>query len=614
MFDCFYSIFCKLSSLHVVPYYKWTDERKLILSDIMGDTPYFITHDGNIIIGTDAIESIQENTLCLQAHIDHPGGTLYYDEANKHFYASWHGVRHNNYLIGRTVGIFGAGNHTAIKAVEIQHCHENEHGDVSIYFDYDDEVASLYESGTLLVHELQAPTVTDTHLINWNLDDLIHVAFIVTYILMHPEKAIVGILTVNEEVGHKGIAELFGVMKEKQLSVINFDVIDEAINTGSDFGIRASQAQTDLLKFLPESLRIQVKEQMISPIDRGICEGVSLVRNEIKSLSIFLKIENFHNAIPIKKILPERIARVTLEAYFQFSMNLIDQLERNPMIIQNSTKKSEQNGLSIEYIDYSERIIDIIRESSTYADYLANGLPAIQKIFIELNIEPPNLSQSQFMDLKTQIEMTNIPVIDESKVIILANQVVERVASLFHCSLESLVSQVNTIKVRSLILGKFNACNNAGKERWMLFSLDQIKATEVERILVHEMVHYISAPLWQSKSITSRERLMLEEGLAVCLSSEICGIELYESLGFSEVQCISYQENYYELQRQLYDYIAYNHCKTHRGKKHRYFMRSKVNNPFYANVSYYPRYGYFIAANEIKKCIKEERHFETLLY
>ena len=173
------SILKTLSQLHIVPYYRWNNAAKGLIGSLLEDIPFFITKSGNIFIGESSQEKIKNGRMCLQSHLDHPGGNLYFSENNDYMYMRFYGQRTSKFLVGRKFGTFLPGRYEKISSLEVEHCYENGKDDITMFFKADDNLLNLYKSGQLIVHFDSELEINNGVLKNWNLDDLLNAAAII---------------------------------------------------------------------------------------------------------------------------------------------------------------------------------------------------------------------------------------------------------------------------------------------------------------------------------------------------------------------------------------------------------------------------------------------------
>lgn len=607
----YYNTIKNLSRLHVIPHYKWGHDEKEFLNDILKGIPYFITNGGNIFLGEDSIDKIKEKKIIFQAHLDHPGGRLFFDFKNKHMYTVFHGVRTEQYLIGRKFGVYNVGNEEALDIIEVEFCHENSNDSVTLYFKFNNELVSNYKSGELIVHFPADVNVGDRMLSNWNLDNLINAALIIECITNNQNPDMYGILTMNEEVGHLGIYEVIDICKNKNLFCLTSDTISSNIETKCIFGIRSNQDNIDLTNYIPNDMKSILGKDIFNKVPYGICEGVTLIKNLIPTISLFIKINNFHNGLPYRQFSAESIDIYDLDKYISFVSNLLKELNNSVIYFEKEDKKHE---LNIQVADYSKEILSNIRKCENYSEYLSEGLPKLREIFTKHNLKIPSLTNDDFIYIKESFQEAKLVNIHNINIKDLAEKVISELSEIFKVDVESIKKDISTIRIKTFILCNFNACNAVSKERNIFLSLDKLNSEVLERVLVHELVHYLSEKLWMRFGMSLKKRIYHEEGLAVYITAKVFNLKLYESLNFEEEVFKEYMDKKIYLQKMFSDYLNNNLYKLRIGNKHSYFVRKEVINPFYASEEKYPRYGYFLSALETENKINGGTYHELLLY
>lgn len=609
------SILKTLSQLHIVPYYRWNNAAKGLIGSLLEDIPFFITKSGNIFIGESSQEKIKNGRICLQAHLDHPGGNLYFSENKDYMYMRFYGQKNSKFLVGRKFGTFLPGRYEKISSLEVEHCYENGKDDITMFFKADDNLLNLYKSGQLIVHFDSELEINNGVLKNWNLDDLLNAAAII-YLFKYEEfkGKYYGLLTINEEVGNSGLFEFLNIIYDKQLYFICMDVVNYEIKTTYDFGIRTKQDNVELDRFIPDNLKNWIDKAYLNEIPIGRCEGVTLIEENRQSISMFIKIKNFHNGIPFKKFVPEKIQISTVQEYLKFIKDVVKRL--NSCIdfkTETLIPKADDKLLNINIEDHSEYMKDIILSCDDYADYLTKGLPKLRDIFLKYNMRIPNINSDNYYKYKELLNNKERIVIDKDEVEEIGEFLISKVERIFRISRSALLNGCCNIEIVQIIMGNFNACNYFSSKRILMFSCDRIQSSDLLKLITHELTHYITFNIWRGLNAPRELKTYYDEGLAIYLTAKKLDIELYESLGLKEQDYYRYIKMKDKMAKWFEDYCKGNCLKLFKGKFHQYFVKNDIPHPFYANQGDVPRYGYFLSAYETKKLIEEGFYYDKLL-
>jgi len=615
MIQEYHKIVKELSRLHIVPFHKWNETTKAILASILGNIPFFITRNGNIFLGEDSQEKIKNNRICFQAHLDHPGGRLYYSQDEEYMYSKLYGHRTSKYLVGRNFGVFLPGMYESIDQLEVEHCHRSGMDGVTLFFKAHNDLIKTYDSGELVIHYDGSPVLKNDTLTNWNLDNILNAALII-YLMKYENYAdkYYGLLTLNEEVSHSGLYEFLNIIYDRDLYFISMDAIDSSINSNNGFGIRTKQNGVELDKFIPEGVMHQLDEKYKAEIPFGVCEGVTLVKENRPSISLFIKINHFHNGIPFSKFGAEEIDLSLLKEYTEFIKTIAFKIESeitNEPISANIKTSIKEPDINIT--NHSDHIRNIILSCDNYVDYLTRGLPELRKIFSTYSLDMPNLDSNSYYRYKEFLSSKKITPIEKKDIIDIREYLSGEIETLFDINKDVFLKDIDNIEIVRILLGNFNACNCFNPNRVIMLSDDRIDEQDILRLITHELTHFMTAGIWRSMNMPHELIKYYDEGLAVYLSAKKFDIDIRQSLGFSNEVYERFLEQKPQLEKWFSDFYKGNFYKIHKGNIHEYFIKNDVPHPFYANGSNVSRYGYFLSALDTKRFIEEGVYYEKLL-
>lgn len=442
-----------MSKLHFILFSKWDAVSEKVLETVLNGIDYFITPEGNAFLGLSSFEEIQDQSLCMQAHSDHPGGHLMFDRENNHMYAKFYGHRKSkSALIGRKFGVFKVGEIQALKYIEVEHCSEGQGEALTLFFEPDQHLMDEYLTGELLIHYGQEPELRASTLSCWALDDLLNVAIIIEKLKNYCQnKRLYGLITVNEEVGHLGLKSSLGQLKEKKLFYLNMDVIDASMETEKPYGIRRRQEGIRLDQFIPKELISEFGQTYFADLKYGSCEGRTLITKGERALCLYVKIMNLHNGIMNRKFTAEMIEVDLMKDYLNFIDKVIGAMRENLEVIHKVEKRNSSASFSNE-------------------------------VDITLNKSRGSL----------------VSRLDEADINAIKLKLIAEIEEVFYPIPLSRLNINKSIEIREVTGGNFNACTKMTSHPHILLSVDRIPEDNMKRVLTHEMIHRLLMNFWQT--------------------------------------------------------------------------------------------------------------------
>lgn len=610
----------KLSSLHVVPYYPWTPDAIRSLEILLEGVPYCLTPHGNVFLGENQIENIQLERVCLQAHLDHPGGVLNADQQTQYLFTQYYGT--NARLLGYPVGIYEPGISEKIAQLEVENAIFQGSGQATcLFFKPNQTLYKALSKKTLLVHQNALPDMTAETISNWNTGALIHCALIIA--LLRSEEfsgRLYGLLSLNAQATQNGIRGFVYDTVDNPLFLINLDSIDNTLQLKNlddapyqqSYGIRAEQAGIKLDQFIfPELLR-EIERAHLAKIPAGHCEAHAMQAANRPFISLFLKIRHYHNGVTQKKFTAEYLAVKELSHYVNFAKDAITMVKEH--VTSNHSKvflttvagsQPEPSG-TIHLVDQVEAIKNIFDRCQSFPEYLQSGIPKLQAIYSRYHIRVPNISADNFARVKNGALNGKFPEIQASQVYVWKNKVLGELTRLFN---HNVLIQDKPVTLVTLLLANFNAFH-VPRLQSIFLSLEHISEDHLERLLIHELTHHLMADAWDAQNISSPRREYYDEGLAVAISRKLSNSTLAEALYMKEEDFAAYLDNRAQLRMWFEEHATGKICSYFDGKYHQYFQRKPIIDPFMANGHQYQRYGYVLAALETEELMEKEMYYE----
>ncbi|MDY0091200.1 MAG: hypothetical protein RBT80_00700 [Candidatus Vecturithrix sp.] len=602
----------ELSSLHVVPYSTWTQDAIVRLETFLEGTPYCLTPHGNLFLGEDQFEHIQPGKICLQAHLDHPGGILHANQQAQYLFAKYYGI--NARLTGYSLGVYEPGTSEKIDQIEVENAVFQERDQATcLFFKNNRKLSEALPERTFIIHHDAMPEMTESTISNWNLDDLIHCALIIALIKRKVfSDSVYGLLTHNEEVAQEGIRGWLHEIADTSLFFLNLDMIDTMLplKTPDDepyqymYGIRAEQSGIKLDQPLFPELINDVGRDYLAKIPVGKCEGHIMQEQSTRFMAMFLKIDHYHNGLNEKKFTAESLSVERFSHYLDFVQHTIVKI--NEYLAPNLSAKfitSPQPEFpgTIHIVDHVEAIKDILDRCHTFSEYLYIGVPKLRTIYDNYQIPMPAITGENFEGMKGIILNGKYPDIRASQVHEWKTKIINELAILFDHIFQVQEKPVTLVK---LALADFNARCTVRPER-ILLSVEQIPESELDRVLIHELTHYLTADIWSFQNMSPVKREYYSEGLAVVLSRKLLNVSLATALNMRDDDLTAYLDNITQLKLWNEEYLTGNVCSFFQGKYHQYFQKKEVVEPFVANGQQYQRYGYVLAALETQELMEK---------
>lgn len=603
----------ELADLRLVPHASFpAPAAKQLFARLLAQVPHFFMDNGNLFIGAVHPDEIQKNRLCLQAHLDHPGGILKAADSKKHLFAQVKGFSQPASLLGYELGAFSlsTGEHAA--DLEVEQVYSGREGAFAFFFP---QAAALEARAgeTFVVCHSAAFKEEDGYISSWNLDDMLNCAEIIRQIRKHPAGELYGLLTVDEETGHNGIKFFLENFREKELLLLNMDVVSDKTTlgnapAGTEFGFRRTQAGVKLDECMPPAVEQRFSGHARADIPSGKCEAVTAVSGGAKALAVFVCIENFHNGNNRKQFLPERINTAVLSRYLEFIDNVVDALKKTRLPAMSATN----TGGQILVTDLSGKISAMFSSAADFSGFLNNHLPELTRIFSDLGLSAPELHSGNYASYTGKADVKTIRA---ALAAIDLHQLRDKTLARLKQALPAHgFTALPDLEIIFLLFGRFNACNISSPRRAIILSLDRISPDDIERVLVHEMTHYYTdSAINHTSRVAGREALYYSEGLATAISAEVLGLPMAKALGMPEKKYAALCARKPQLEGWMKDYLAGDFMRLHEGKYHRYFIENPIPHPFLASEDAASRYGYFLAALETAELIDKGLFYDRLL-
>lgn len=166
---------------------------------------------------------------------------------------------------------------------------------------------------------------------------------------------------------------------------------------------------------------------------------------------------------------------------------------------------------------------------------------------------------------------------------------------------------VEIVRVKS---DHFSACNKDGK---ILISSEKIPKQDLERVICHELIHFVYQVFFGVLPLSSYDNLLVYEGVACYLSRELCGISSVQSLGITQTQ-FDFHEEHIPLLKQKFNLLREGQLIQVKNQPNGLrFDTETVDCPFrYSRENPLNKYGYYLGLKFIEFCLERGEPLNTL--
>lgn len=547
---------------------------------------------GNVLLGAKTTSEWfskikrKEVSLILQAHLDHPGAIVMSLIGHRRYSAKVQGRLHAH-LKGKRFFLYDRG---GIFAEEVLIDAQAE-GFKERWISFRAK-SKISLPGYLRGPHQNSPGVfKEGFLEGWGMDDHAGCAAILSYFSQNSPENILGVLTLDEEIGFLGMNAFLRESKKAGLSIQEWPLLLslEVTPEYPEIGFICGQG--------PRWRSADKRGSLIHPakchslaLKKGICEAGQWVRWGGNAACLAVPSEFTHNGIKEGEWRAERIA-VSDIALLQKKMTEGIKLPRHH---DRGLPKSPK----IRIYDHLQPLREAAKQASNYVNCLQEVLPLWNELHSRFNLPAVKFAQEDWSRWRNCLLASKPWKIRLSKI---AKECVQKVEQ--WCQDKQNIPE--EIAIHLFASAPFNA---SSQSYGIGLSVEKLKEEDLRRVLIHEMTHLWTVPLLHFLNISEVMKTALEEGLACKATMDILNISCTQSLGFSEAQYLHYEENSLLLASYFKQWLHGDFFSIRKGR-HEIIENKEIPHPFLVSSGgTFPKYGYFIGL----KFVNEQGWLHTI--
>lgn len=580
-----------------VPRWRWTSKswnlfsRKLFEADIS----HCRDDHGNVLLGATTSQEwfakIQraETKLLLQAHLDHPGAVALHalETGNdcQRYSALVQGALHHD-LVGRRFQVYDQDGSFA-EEVLIDAQTEGFKEPVVTFQAKNKIILPAYLRGP---HQNNQRIFEEGFLEGWGLDNHIGSAALLAYFSQKMNENILGLLTLDEEIGNLGLlahlqeAEGFGVTAGNTPLFLSIEVTPEypelEFICGGGPRWRSADKNGELTHFLENPIALK----------GGSCEAGQWTRLGGRSACLVIPSQYAHNGLREKEWRAERVAVADvalLQKKFEEGIEYWRKKNRGQPLNgahPSPAKCNDSADCKIVAHDHLLALREAAQQSPGYLECLQKVLPPWNELHARFDLPAMRFPEEDWEAFRKQLLDSEL----------WAERISENAKKCFLEVREFLALKRNDLQelpIHLFVGAPFNASN---QHYGIALSAEKIKESDLRRILIHEMTHWIIAPALRSLNFPPLVKAVLNEGLACKTTIDLLEISPAQALGMSEEEYLRYEKNESLLDSYFQQWL-HGDLFTLRKGRHEIVEPKKLPHPFLISKGGdFPKYGYFI--------------------
>lgn len=601
--------------MHIVPGWQWTDLSWQKFRRNYLDVEMFHDDIGNVYLNCSSLDALKSklkngDLVVLQAHLDHPGGTVIASDVHGEaglYAACWLG-RYSATLEGKNVTIAGTDGTKEELFVDadlmqlderIMCFRSDKRFSAGATIHYPGEVCSVKENGGVVAA--------------YNLDDAINVAVLLDVFSSIVPPNVIGLLTIGEEYNERGIRYFRGLVdsvdEAKKPRVINLEAPAE--NEANDFSVgdgvvvRTGDNRSLFSDVLCEKLAglLQCKKSL--HINSGQTEVSFLSKAGWLTSGLAIPVRYAHNGSSDGMWRDEEVA-------------IKDVLDMHDAVTNIVCKSNSLNTLAERYgcvggdaedainiVDEAGDVVSAIRQSNDYSEFLSKALVRWNEINKKYNIQAVHISPDEFHKYQDGVMGGKIGEIDLNELKYLSKESLKKVEN------ELSIYKQEALNIYIMFARQFNA-KRVGDG--VALSVLQYDSNELERILCHEIVHWLTDDAIAARYVRRPISAIISEGMACYVSAKICGLTDSQALSLNDDTCLAYDRSKTDLKKR-FKIILDGAGVNITGRRHRIISKAKLFSPFtISKDNPHNKYGYFLGLDFIKTCVSRGLSLQQILY
>ncbi len=603
--ECLNEIEC----LPIVPGWKWGFATWKRFSDILNKYSISCCRDeyGNVLIGADTVETwmnrLRESRLVLQAHLDHPGAVVTrqlggHGGMNRYLAVVRGGLQGN--LVGNVFRAFDHfGNDVGDTVVDDNF---NGYGEKFISF-------KMPDSGRL-AHYLCGPVQNASHSSDdhfwegWGLDDHVGCAVVVQALSQFTRFPVLGMLTLDEEVGGWGLlhilhaAEKHGISIQQWPLLLTFEVTQEYPDQGficdSGMAWRKCDAVVALDPGFLEWGKKQGPQRVVS-LQGGRCEAGIWTLYGGSAGCWVIPCKHYHNATADEEWRAERVARSDADSLMRAVSEIVPRYcdTTRPESVLPPIFRIQCKSPVICVNDAMSSVREAAVKSSDFVACLRDVMPHWHAVHGHFGLEYVKFAAQDWPAWRDALINSEEW---KSKIDGCAGPLFKKVQKY----LEIKWCHAAELPIYLFVGASFNASNLFSG---VGLSVEKIVDCDIARILAHEFTHWWMKPVLDSLPARPLELTFLHEGLACLISMIVCDLTPAQAIGISNEKFDHYQNNLMLLKGYLGEWLTGDFIEVSHGR-HEVVKRRHLPHPFkIGNGNEWAKYGYFLALDYMSDCL-----------
>lgn len=568
---------------------------------------YYWDESGCLILGRASESKLIRSLLAgeirqmFSAHLDHPGATVISKISSmngEHLYSAlWSGT-YRPKLTGQS--LFICDRDLSSEGSVVVDNEINSHGERFIYFRSGNE----WQSGDTL-HYPHKLNVEEDSLYGWGLDDNIGCALVIDYLSRYKGDDLIGILTIGEETGSYGAKRFSHRIKnictqkgiEKMPIVINIDTsaANDEINfsLGDGAVIRMGDRFGSYAKEVIDHLRTDLGDAKFIDINYTVNDAGYLNNDGWNVVGIAIPLQNIHNGNSSGVFVPESVKIADVKSAQVLLSRISNSLRKTNI----STRfYPTSTGYDFIFEDNGHILMERIVECKNYTDFLINCQPYWLSIHKKYGLEPVKLSDRGFKRLRETILNGSMVLFDQQRIEEYCRKAVE--------AIEANIGSVERgdLKIVTFLCANFNACNMDGN---ICLSLDRLNPDDIERVLCHELTHWVYFSKSRSSYMRPLISTFLSEGLSCLLSKEMLDICDSTALSLESETVDSHKNDEKRLKNMMLGNINGKYLEFQDDGHHLFLNNIDLPDPFYLSNKESTKYGYYLAMEFVRGVSKK---------
>lgn len=409
----------------------------------------------------------------------------------------------------------------------------------------------------------------------WGLDDHAGCATLLSHFSRRRDSGVFGLLTLDEETGGGGIlahlreAEKFGLSIQEYPLLLSLEVTPEY----PELGFICSRGPR--WRSADRNGKLTAAGEDPLALTKGVCEAGIWSRRGGCSACLAIPSEFSHNGRHENEWRAERVAFADVKRWEEM-------LETGMDVIYCENAATSHPPLRI--FDHLEPLREAARAAADYVEAAQKVLPAWNGLHARFRLPAIRFAREEW-PLWRETLLTS----ERWK-----KQIVENTQSCIDEIRRWLLiprDAAREMPVHLFAGAPFNASNQS---YGIALSVEKLREGDLNRILVHEITHWLTNPLLHRLSLPPVLKTALSEGIACKTTMDLLGLNPAQALDFREADFRRYEENAPLLAANLLRWLSGDLFSLREGR-HEILEERIPPHPFLiSRGGAFPKYGYFI--------------------